>query len=214
MAAIELGLSYVPRDTDNDGILDDADNCIEITNSDQTDTDLDGIGDACDACDNLVFTIGNVNGDGSVDVFDILGLVDIVVEDLDGQCSIEAGDITLDGNINIFDVIGLIQMIIGGTQQQAITFLEDMLPPTQFTKLISELPTNYPISDKILVWPNPSNGSVNISGYGPVKIYDLVGRKVQEMTLNGTHRWDTKDLPSGIYKASNDKKSTTITLIK
>ena len=46
--AINLGLSYVPRDIDQDGINDDIDNCIETYNPDQADIDGDGMGDACD----------------------------------------------------------------------------------------------------------------------------------------------------------------------
>ncbi len=41
-----------PPDTDNDGIIDDFDNCPLIPNPDQTDTDNDGVGDECDNCPN------------------------------------------------------------------------------------------------------------------------------------------------------------------
>lgn len=42
---------YVSHDTDNDGILDDEDNCPAIANADQADNDGDGQGDVCDADD-------------------------------------------------------------------------------------------------------------------------------------------------------------------
>ena len=67
---------------------------------------------------------------------------------------------------------------------------------------------------EILIWPNPSNSVVNISGKGYTIIYDLMGRKVKEINLNGRYSWNTNDLSSGIYKVLNNKKTTTITLIK
>ena len=39
-------------DADNDGTLDDADNCPDVANPDQADSDVDLIGDACDAFPN------------------------------------------------------------------------------------------------------------------------------------------------------------------
>lgn len=47
-------------DTDNDGIIDTEDNCVDTSNPNQEDADNDGIGDACDPCT-------DVNQDGSCD---------------------------------------------------------------------------------------------------------------------------------------------------
>jgi hypothetical protein len=44
-------LSQVVFDSDGDGVLDDADNCPEVANPEQTDLDEDGLGDACDPDD-------------------------------------------------------------------------------------------------------------------------------------------------------------------
>ncbi|MCP3974806.1 MAG: hypothetical protein GY720_09960 [bacterium] len=40
-----------PLDGDGDGVNDDLDNCLEVSNPEQIDTDLDGFGDACDPDD-------------------------------------------------------------------------------------------------------------------------------------------------------------------
>jgi len=215
VAMIEEGLANLVLDVDADGILDGDDNCPEVHNVQQEDIDGDGAGDLCDLCNNLIWTGGDIDGNSALNIFDILLLVDIILGEPNTYvCAEEAGDITQDGNINVMDVIGLIQIVIGGNQQIAVQFLEDMLTPAQFTKLMSELPIDYSVSDKILIWPNPFNSSVNINGNGHTEIYNIMGRKVKEVNLSGTYRWDTKELPSGIYKVLNNKKSTTITLLK
>ncbi len=52
-------------DSDDDGVLDDDDNCPAIANDDQTDTDSDGDGDACDSDD---------DNDGVADADDVYPL--------------------------------------------------------------------------------------------------------------------------------------------
>ena len=46
-------------DTDNDAIMDVADNCPFVFNPDQQDTDHDWIGDACDDLPGSAVTIGS-----------------------------------------------------------------------------------------------------------------------------------------------------------
>jgi hypothetical protein len=50
-------------DTDNDGIEDNADNCILHANANQRDSNRDGIGNACD---------GDFNGDGTTNSLDLV----------------------------------------------------------------------------------------------------------------------------------------------
>ena len=213
VAAIEDGLSYLEVDTDNDGLLDDSDNCPEDYNPTQADIDDDGDGDACDACNNLVWTGGDVDGNSTLDIFDITFLVDIILGEPNTYiCAEEAGDLTQDGYLNVLDVIGLIQIIIGGNQQQAMQYLESILDPIMFKQLTQELVMIE--APKILVWPNPSNSVMNINGYGYVQIYDMLGKEVYNNYLNGHHLWDTINLPSGIYHIINSGETVTVTLLK
>ena len=50
-------------DADLDNIVDAADNCPDIANTDQTDSDGDGLGDACDNCPTIA-NIDQANNDG------------------------------------------------------------------------------------------------------------------------------------------------------
>lgn len=71
------------EDQDGDGVEDDTDNCIDISNSNQRDTDSDGKGDACDTDD---------DNDGLSDDFENDLGTDPLVVDSDGDGVDDAKD--------------------------------------------------------------------------------------------------------------------------
>ena len=128
IAMIEEGLENLILDVDEDGVFDSDDNCVETSNPNQEDIDIDGFGDACDPCDNLnVFTFGNINGtvdqqgNTTVDVFDVMELVDILLNNDQSSCGSEIADLNTDGNENVVDIIYLVQMLLGGDFQNSFS---------------------------------------------------------------------------------------------
>ena len=212
LSYINQGITNLVLDVDADGIFDDNDNCIEAYNPEQEDTDNDLIGDACDACNNLIWTGGDVNGDLNISLEDILILVDIIVGDNNNQCGYEAGNVNGDGVINIMDVVRLVQLIIGGNQQQALQYLKQMIHPKEFKQLTKGFASIDALL--LLAYPNPSNGNVSIIGDGLVSIYNINGRLVLQTNISNNYRWDTKDAPTGIYYIVNNTKTIKITLLK
>ncbi len=68
-------LETVESDVDGDGVPDVMDNCPSIPNPDQADLDQDGIGDSCEI-------IGDINGDGTIDLIDIISGLKIITGEL------------------------------------------------------------------------------------------------------------------------------------
>ena len=121
MAAIETALENLPSDIDGDGLVNTEDNCPGDYNPNQEDLDSDNIGDACDLCDNEnIWVIGNTNGsvnadeNYSIDILDVLTLVEILLNEEGGSCGVEASNIVDDGQLNVLDVLELVQMILEG----------------------------------------------------------------------------------------------------
>lgn len=216
ISMIEEGLENLILDVDGDGVLDGEDNCINDANPQQLDVDNDGIGDACDPCDNTFFILGNLDGDPSMNILDILTMVDMVTTGEGGVCSWESADMTQDGVVNVFDVITLVQYIINPemTNQQALNWLRYNLQEYEFQRLVYGIDMNLLLFEELVAWPNPSNNMVTINGQGPAVIYDIMGRVHKEIYLNGNYEWNTQNLPSGIYRITNNGESISITLLK
>ena len=116
----QVNINDMNPDIDDDGVLNAEDNCIDIFNPGQEDSDGDLIGDVCDPCDNLVYVLGNINGDTDssgepvIDLMDVLTLVDYLLLGDSNECQEPVMNINGDGFINVVDVITLVQSIMNG----------------------------------------------------------------------------------------------------
>jgi len=115
-----VNINDMNPDIDDDGILNNEDNCVEIYNPSQDDDDNDYIGNMCDPCNNLIYILGNVNGDYTLDsepiinVFDVLTLVDFLITNEGNECLQYATNINQDHLVNILDVISIVRNILDG----------------------------------------------------------------------------------------------------
>ncbi len=124
--------AFVMVDSDDDGIADAIDNCPNVANPGGEDADLDGVGDACDNCINVYnpdqidsdgdgfgdacgVLCGDANNDMTVNLIDILYLIDNIYSEPPGPDPIPfgSGDVNSDGNLNLLDILLLIQDLYG-----------------------------------------------------------------------------------------------------
>jgi hypothetical protein len=116
---------FIPfPDSDDDGIIDDHDNCPLAANIDQVDTDSDGHGDSCDNCPGLVNTEQEDRDSDAVgDSCDnCLSHYNPLQEDSDGdgigdscECLVVVtGDVDTTGVITASDVIAMVNYVFKG----------------------------------------------------------------------------------------------------
>ncbi|UCE19490.1 MAG: right-handed parallel beta-helix repeat-containing protein [Gemmatimonadota bacterium] len=163
---------------------------------------------------------GDCNGDGVVDVLDVLGVVNHILgtAPLEGEGLVLA-DCNMDGEIDVLDALGIVNVILGtGTcppagakaafNSETLEFLKSLktyLSPEDFAAFMAlvksamNLPIEYSLAQN---YPNPFNPVTTIdyalAKESPVKlvVYNVLGQKVKTLVNEkqpiGYHvvRWD------------------------
>ena len=112
--AIEAAMENMTDDIDEDGIVDEEDNCPNAYNPEQSDVDEDGFGDLCDSCMTTPIP-GDVIQDSLISVNDIVRTVSVILNmgNPPSFCELEGADANLDGKINVTDIIWMVNQIMG-----------------------------------------------------------------------------------------------------
>ena len=89
--------------------------------------------------DFVVELYGDVNFDGSLDITDVILLVNFVLGTTPTEEQGLTADFNQDGIINILDVIQLVGEILGTTFGQSVQWLEENFPQLEVEKKLQEL---------------------------------------------------------------------------
>ena len=89
--------------------------------------------------DFVVELYGDVNFDGSLDVTDVILLVNFVLGTTPTEEQALTADFNQDGIINILDVITLVGEILGTSFSQSVNWLEENFPELKTKERLSKL---------------------------------------------------------------------------
>ena len=126
-------------DLDNlDLTLQEGSPCIDT--GDPTDTDPDGSVRDIGANWYGSYIVGDVNQDGSINVTDIVTIINFVLgNSVPTNDEFTAADMNVDGIINILDVIAVVNVILGLDLPDTVEWLERSFPELQVKERLNKL---------------------------------------------------------------------------
>lgn len=71
--------------------------------------------------------IGDVNGDGNVNISDVTALINYLLSGDEGSVNLNNADVNQDGNINISDVTALINLLLSGNASKSVSGIHDVI---------------------------------------------------------------------------------------
>ncbi|UCE18648.1 MAG: T9SS type A sorting domain-containing protein, partial [Gemmatimonadota bacterium] len=172
---------------------------------------------------------GDVNGNGTIDIQDVVAVVRHIMETAPlTPDELTRADCNGNGEVNIVDVLGIINAILGvrqcapGACKAALTTegmeflesLESQLTADDFAEIMAlaktetQVPVEYHLSQNC---PNPFNPATTIAYTLPeavkarVEIFNVLGQAVDVLVDSeqeaGYHsiQWNASEMPSGVY---------------
>ena len=82
---------------------------------------------------------GDVNFDGSININDIVIMVNFVLGQTPTEEQLITGDMNYDGVINIVDIILIVNEVLGTTFAQSVQWLEENFPELNVRERLSKL---------------------------------------------------------------------------
>ena len=160
----ECGTLCEPNsDSDDDGFMNDEDNCPNDSNPDQYDGDLDGAGDACDDCFD---SPGNFNaeseGGNVIDILDIVSMVNVILSSMPTDCDLSNGDLNGDGIANINDLILLVNIILNSGRVAPIEGHADVSYIEHGDSIEITIDSDVDFSGVQIMYATDSEGSVEL----------------------------------------------------
>ena len=114
---------------DHDIFITDAKLSVK-NGTDQVRVDLSNTSSTLSVSDALPATLGDVNGDGDIDIVDVTSTISHVIHQTPSVFILEAADVNHDGTVDIVDVTTIIDMVLNkGRNQQNIRKKWDALEP-------------------------------------------------------------------------------------
>ena len=89
--------------------------------------------------DFVVDLYGDVNFDGTIDITDVITLINFVLGQTPTEEESLTADMNQDGILNILDVISLVSEILGTTFSQSVQWLEENFPSLETKERLSKL---------------------------------------------------------------------------
>ena len=83
--------------------------------------------DDCGVCDGYAFTgSGDISLDGSLDVIDIVIIIDYIIEELPmSDCELDVSDMNSDGSINVIDVVSIVYILLDGNLARTSDYISN-----------------------------------------------------------------------------------------
>jgi subtilisin family serine protease len=142
---------------------------------------------------------GDANGDGLVNVLDVVAIVDYILGENPQPFISEAADVNDDSLINVLDIVGVVNKILGLAKQQAASLAMD---PASLLIDDQKIILNSPVATYALQFTLKGNGLENcvLSPTTSLKGFEIAKNKSSEQIKVVIYTLGGQTIPAGLHQ--------------